>query len=522
MSAMLSGEATPLWELRNIVKRYPGVVANDQVSLRLMPGEIHGLLGENGCGKSTLIKILSGVEQPTEGQILKDGLPVRLRTPIDARNAGIATVFQEFSLVPELSVSENIFLGRSPINRYGLVDWKRIHEDSQRTLDQLGLRDRIDPGMTVGSLSVAQQQLVEIAKAISIDAKTLILDEPTAALSAAEISFLHDLLRRLRSERHAILYISHRLDEVVSLIDVATVLKDGRRVRAPGEGKIAVEPLVSAMIGHDIKDHFPPIADGSGQALLEVQNVANDRRLRNASFTLHAGEILGIAGLMGSGRSALLRTIFGLERMSSGEIRFRSNLYQPSSPIDATRRGIALIPENRKSHGLFFNFRGSENATIAALHRLTRFGLLDITAERDAFSTVITELNINKRASTIGVGDLSGGNQQKILLARWMFAEATIFLLDEPTQGIDIGAKIAVYQLLRKLTRENKAVILVSSDLEELLALSNRIAILSNGILTEAQPSSTFNPHLLSLAIASGGTGACPAPPPRHTDPCHV
>lgn len=506
--------ATPLWELRNIVKQYPGVMANDHICLTLMPGEIHGLLGENGCGKSTLIKILSGVDQPTSGEILREGHPTPLYSPTDARRAGIATVFQEFSLVPDLSVAENIFLGRAPTNRCGLVDWNKIHEGSLRTLTRLGLQGQIDLQATVRSLSVAQQQLVEIAKAVSTDAKTLILDEPTAALSLPEIACLHDLLRRLRSQGHAILYVSHRLDEVVSLIDVATVLKDGRRVKAPGEIEIAIAPIVTAMIGQDLSEHFPPGGFSSHDVLLEARDLASAGCLRDVSFRLHAGEILGIAGVMGSGRSGLLRTLFGLEPRSKGSLSLRAANYEPSSPTDAIHRGIAFIPENRKSDGLFFNFSGPENSTIASLDKITRLGLLNFDSEREAFSTLTSELQISKRAAQVKVGELSGGNQQKIILARWMFSGADIFLLDEPTQGIDVGAKASIYQLLRTLTQQGKGIVLVSSDLEELLALSDRIAILRGGVLEDIRSAAEFDEHRLSVAIQRQHEARTPFSPP--------
>lgn len=501
-----SSEPTPLWELRDIVKRYPGVTANDRVSLKLMPGEIHGLLGENGCGKSTLIKILSGVEQPTEGQIFREGQLIQLNSPVAARHAGIATVFQEFSLVPDLSVAENIFLGRTFTNRFGLVDWDRINIESLRTLQELGLAAEIDPHATVRSLSVAQQQLVEIAKAVSTNARTLILDEPTAALSLPEIERLHALLRRLKSGGHAILYVSHRLDEVVSLIDVATVLKDGRRVRAPGEIEIAIEPIVAAMIGRDLAEHFPPGAHASETVLFEVEKLGSHEGIRDVSFTLHEGEILGIAGVMGSGRTSLLRALFGLEPLKAGCMRLRNAAYAPRSPAEAIDRGVAFIPENRKSDGLFFNFGGAENSTIASLDKITRLGLLDFAAERSSFAALSRDLAIPQRATSIKVDGLSGGNQQKIVLARWVFREADVFLLDEPTQGVDVGAKASIYQHVRTLTRQRKAIVLVSSDLEELLALSDRIAILRNGVMTDIQPASAFDEHSLSVATAGALT----------------
>jgi ribose transport system ATP-binding protein len=501
------GETKPLWELRDIVKRYPGVTANDHVSLELAPGVIHGLLGENGCGKSTLIKILAGVEQPTEGEIFKGGVRIHLRSPLEARRAGIATVFQEFSLVSDLSVAENIFLGRPLTNSFGLVDWTRINAESVRTLEYLGLAGEIDPRATIRSLSVAQQQLVEIAKAVSTNARTLILDEPTAALSLPEIERLHGLLRRLKSNGHAILYVSHRLDEVVSVIDVATVLKDGRRVRGPGEIEIAIDPIVAAMIGRDLAEYFPPGSSASDEVMFEAEGLASREHVAGVSFALHSGEVLGIAGAMGSGRTSLLRTVFGLQSAATGSMRLRHRDYAPSSPTEAIHRGVAFVPENRKSDALFFNFGGAENASIASLGKITRIGLLEMEAERASFATLSRDLAISPRAARVKVGSLSGGNQQKIVLARWIFHGADLFLLDEPTQGIDIGAKASIYQLLRKLTREGKAIVLVSSDLDELLALSDRIAVLRNGAIAEIRPADCFDKHALSVAMA-GATGA--------------
>lgn len=507
--------ALPLWELRDITKRYPGVTANDGINLKLFSGEIHGLLGENGCGKSTLIKILSGVEQPTQGQIFRTGAPIVLRSPVEARVAGIATVFQEFSLVPELTVAENIFLGRAPLKKpLGLVDWRRMREEAARTLRTLGIEDGINPYARVRSLSVAQQQLVEIAKAVSTDAKTLILDEPTAALSVSEIERLHALLRRLKDSGHAVLYVSHRLDEVVSLIDVATILKDGKRVSAPGETAIAIKPIVAAMIGEDIREHYPPGSHATENTVFAGERLATANGVADASLSVRKGEILGIGGVMGSGRTSLLRAIFGLDALKSGAMQLRDRPYRPRDPGDAIERGVAFVPENRKSDGLFFNFSGPENSTIASLQKITRYGLLSANVERQAFAALTRQLAIHPRAGTVKVGSLSGGNQQKIVLARWMFRDAELFLLDEPTQGIDVGAKTATYGLMRELTQQGKAIILVSSDFGELLAMSDRIAVIRNGVVSETKPASHFDEHTL-LAAAAGGAEERSAALPR-------
>jgi ABC-type sugar transport system ATPase subunit len=495
----------PRWALTDIVKRYPGVLASDHVTLELRSGEIHGLLGENGCGKSTLIRILSGVERPDAGQIAKDGIAISFDSPLEARRAGIATVFQEFSLVPELSVAENIALGsKLPTTKLGTVDWRRIDASAAEVLAELGMAGEIDARLPVSALSVAQQQLVEIAKAISARAETLILDEPTAALSEKEIERLHDLLRTLKARGQSILYVSHRLDEVVSVVDVVTILKDGRRVSAPGEIEIAIVPIVSAMIGADIETFYPPRGQPGDEVVLSVSGLDNQRHFTDVSFELRRGEILGIAGSMGSGRSSLLRTIFGVHRPDSGSIRLHGKPYLPSDTNIAVGSRFALVPENRKTDGLFFNFSGPENASIAALSKIGAGPLLSRRKERRGFSELSDLLKFSRNAAETPVRSLSGGNQQKIVLSRWLFADAEVFLLDEPTQGIDVGAKKSMYELLRQLAANGRSVVLVSSDFEELIAMSDTIRILRDGRLGPALPAAGLTARELAVAAAGG------------------
>ncbi len=494
------------WSLHNIVKRYPGVTANDNIGIDLRAGEIHGLLGENGCGKSTLIRILSGVERPDEGQIIKDGVPQSFASPQEARRAGIATVFQEFSLLPELSVAENIALGGEIVRtRLGLVDWRRTNARAAEVLTELGLSQEISPTVAVKNLSVAQQQLVEIAKAISARAETLILDEPTAALSESEILRLHELLRSLRAPGHSILYVSHRLDEVVRIVDVVTILKDGRRVSAPGETEVAIAPIVKAMIGADVEAFYPARSASAGDLVLSARGLGNGRHFTDVSFDLRRGQVLGIAGNMGSGRSSLLRTIFGVHSPDAGKIVLRGRTYRPNDTASAVKSGLALIPENRKTDGLFFNFSAPSNTTIAALHRITKGILLGRGVEKQAFSALAERLKLSRHAAMASVSSLSGGNQQKVVLSRWLFAQSEVFLLDEPTQGIDVGARKSMYDLLRKLTASGKAVMLVSSDFEELVAMSDTICVLRGGRLSSASPASNFTARSLAI-LASGGS----------------
>jgi ribose transport system ATP-binding protein len=474
----------PAWELRSIVKRFPGVVANDGVSLSINTGEIHGLLGENGCGKSTLIKILCGVHQPDDGQILRRGEPIAFEGPIAARKAGIATVFQEFSLVPSLTVAENIYLGQTP--KRGLsVDWKAMRKGAAAMLARMEVA--IDPDKMVGALSVAEQQLVEIAKALAADASMIILDEPTTALGAEEIARLHAILRRLRTRGAAILYISHRLDEVVELVDVVTILKDGKVVsRAQGKD-ISVANIVRTMVG-EISDHYPKQHNSTNRILLEVRDISTENRVNGASFTVREGEVFGLGGVLGSGRTEVARALFGLDRLTHGEIIWKGKGRHFADPDDAIAAGFAFVPENRKFDGLFFNFTGLANISISALGKLGPHGTISLRRELEAGRELIGVLSISKSAERQDVGMLSGGNQQKIVIARWLFAGAELFILDEPTQGIDIGARVSVYEIINRITAEGKSVILISSDHNELIMMSDRVGIMSEGRIVNIKP----------------------------------
>lgn len=482
---MAPEQMQPLWELDNITKIYPGVRANDGVSIALYPGEIHGLLGENGSGKSTLIKILSGVHQPDSGCIRYLGKEVRLESPTAARQKGVATVFQEFSLVPTLTVAENIFLGR-PLRRAGsLLDWKQMRREAADILSKLELK--IDPDRPVGDLSVAEQQLVEIAKSIQLDAKMLILDEPTTALGEQEIAALHALLRRMKGRGVAILYISHRLDEVVALVDTVTILKDGKVVSSRDPSSLQINSIVKQMVGRDIKQHYPKDHNASEEVLLDVRGLASAAGVHDVSFKLRRGEVFGLGGVIGSGRTEIARALFGLDRLRAGEIYMNGKQVYPRSPREAINAGIAFLPENRKADGLFFNFTGAPNTSSAALKRLTTFGLLNKRREGEMFRDYVDDLQIAVSSAAQLVLYLSGGNQQKVVIARWLFANSTVLILDEPTQGIDIAAKIAVYKLINQLTAEGRAVILISSDHNELIAMSDRIGIVRSGSIVEVR-----------------------------------
>ncbi len=496
----MMSETTPLWEFSDISKAYPGVLANDKVCIKLMKGSIHGLLGENGCGKSTMIKTLSGVQQPDSGSILHAGEEVQISDPLAARGLGIATVFQEFSIVPTLSVGENIFLGNMPRSQLGVIDWRKVNSESARVLREMDVD--IHPEAITGDLSVGEQQLVEIAKAIAMDASMIILDEPTAALGEDEIEQLHQLLRNMRSRGTAILYVSHRLDEVERIVDEVTILRNGRVVSAAGETEINVSEIVSAMVGGDVGEHYPKEYNATDEVVLHASGLQTKSGVTDATFDLRRGEVLGLGGVLGSGRTEIARALFGVDALTDGSIVLGGVPVQFRNEIEAIRAGMALVPENRKFDGLFFNFRASGNITAASLAEISKLGVLDLAAEADGTKRLIEELEISAQAEAKTVNFLSGGNQQKIVIARWLFSDAQILILDEPTQGIDIGAKIAVYKLMNALTRAGKSIVLISSDHDELLAMSDRVAIVQHGAIKKIVAANTLSHDDLVRASA--------------------
>jgi ribose transport system ATP-binding protein len=382
-------------------------------------------------------------------------------------------------------VAENIFLGRH-LSRGGvLLNWQQMEQEAGRILGELEIE--IAPDRLVSDLSVAEQQLVEIAKAILLDAKMLILDEPTTALGEHEIAALHALLRRMKRRGVSILYISHRLDEVVSLVDTVTILKDGRVVSTAEESSLDIDQIVAKMVGREVKQHYPKEQNGTEELLLQVRGLSSSAGVRNVSFTVRRGEVFGLGGVIGSGRTEIARALFGLDRIYGGEVIVNGRQVRLRSPRDAINAGFAFLTENRKTDGLFFNFTGAPNTSSAALNKLTRFGLLRKRREEDTFKHYVNDLEILVSSLRQLVLHLSGGNQQKVVIARWLFANSKVLILDEPTQGIDIAAKVAVYRLINKLTAEGRAVVLISSDHNELIAMSDRIGIVRHGSIVEVR-----------------------------------
>jgi ABC-type sugar transport system ATPase subunit len=487
------------WELRNVRKTFGAILANDNVSLGLRAGQIHGLVGENGSGKSTLIRTLCGVHRPDSGAVLRAGRPVQLDSPLAARALGIATVFQEFSLIPDLTVAENVWLGRWR-GGAGRVDWRAMHATARGVLDGIGIDIATDA--LVRDLSKARQQMIEIAKAMAAQANLFVLDEPTTALGMREADHLHDLLRRMRDHGAAILYISHRLDELVRLSDVVTVMRNGRVVSTADTTPLEVDGIVTLMIGEEVREHYGKAPATAGEPLLEVRDLSTAHGVRGVSFTLHRGEVLGLGGMLGAGRSEIARALFGVDRLTSGEIRRNGARLELRRPADAIAAGIAFLTEDRKIDGLFPNFTGAQNITVATLHRHDRGLWLDLENERRESRAVIERLQVAPHAERALVDGLSGGNQQKLLLGRWLGTDADVFILDEPTQGIDVGAKVAIYRLINELTGAGKGVILISSDDKELLSMSDRIAVVRRGrIVRFARPDELSKADLLVTPI---------------------
>jgi ribose transport system ATP-binding protein len=471
----------PFLEMRGIVKQFPGVLALNGVDLDVRPGEVHVLLGENGAGKSTLIKVLSGVYAPEAGEILFDGQAVRIRNPHDAQRLGVSTIYQEFNLVPDMNVAENIFLGREPmISRLlGLVDRKKLFAQTRQVLSTFDLQ--VEPGAIVKRLGIAQQQMVEIAKALSLQCRVIIMDEPTAVLTTHEIDTLFRTIRDFKARGIAIIYISHRLEEVKTIGDRATVLRDGAKVGTVAVADTPVEQLVRMMVGRDLKEKFPKVSVEPGEEVLRVENLQRKGILHGISFSLRRGEILGVAGLVGSKRTEMARAIFGADKLDSGQIIVRGKRARIIWPFHAIRERMALVPEDRKRHGILACLPVRANITLGALRRFSRGGLLDLGREKKAAQDFATSLRVATPSLERWAMYLSGGNQQKIVIGKWLGTEADIFLFDEPTRGIDVGAKVEVYQLMGELVQRGAAILMISSELPEILGMSDRILVMRAG-----------------------------------------
>ena len=474
-------------QAKNISKAFGGIKALEGVSLDVYKGKVNAIVGENGAGKSTLMKVLTGVYQGYDGQIILNGRPVTFTNPKEAQNSGIAIIHQELNLIPYLSVAENVFLGREFINRLGLIDTKRMYGETQKLLERLDLH--INPRIQVSHLRIGQQQIVEIAHALSLDARIVIMDEPTSAISEHEIRVLFELIRSLKAQGVAIVYITHKLDELFQIADSVTVLRDGKLVGSSSMEEVTHDDIVRMMVGRDIKDFFVKADVTQSGEVLSVRNMclAHPRRrgdymVDHVSFTVKAGEVLGIFGLMGAGRTELLEAIFGLHPgRSSGDIFLKNRQVKVNAPTDAIRLGIGFIPEDRKREGLVLQMSVAASMSLASLEQTERFGFLSATRETQLAQGYVERLRIKTPSVQQVVENLSGGNQQKVVIAKWLAIHPRILLLDEPTRGIDVNAKNEIYRLISELSQAGLAIVMVSSELPEIMAIADRIMVLSEG-----------------------------------------
>jgi len=488
--------------LRGIRKAYPGVVALDGVDLDLFAGEVHVLLGENGAGKSTLMKIISGAVARDAGEIRMKGAPVELADPRQAQALGIGIIYQEFNLVPQLTAGENILLGREPLRLPGVIDQRRLMREAQRQLDELGVA--IDARAVVSRLSVAEQQMVEVAKALSLHARVLIMDEPTSALTAQEITELFAAIRRLRARGVAIVYISHRMEELFAIGDRVTVLRDGRPVGTRRIQETDMTELVRLMVGRDLKDHFPKQRAVVGDEVLRVERLRRDGVLHDINFALRRGEVVGLAGLMGSGRTELARALFGADAIDGGRVLVHGVERRIGSPREAIDLGFGFLTEDRKQQGLVLVLSVQENICLPSVGRWSRAGIVQTGRETEAAARRIAELRIKTPSPRQRVGHLSGGNQQKVVLGKWLCTDADILIFDEPTRGIDVGAKVEIYQLINQLAARGAAILMISSELPEILGLSDRILVMHAGrIAGEFAAADATQEKLLAAALGS-------------------
>lgn len=487
--------------MEHITKVFPGVKALDDVSFTLHEGEVHALMGENGAGKSTLMKILSGVYTKTAGKIFINGEEVEIKDTNDAGQLGIAIIHQELNMAEHLTVMENIFLGRE-IVKHGLLQKKAMRQKTKEYLQYLNVD--LSPDQIVGQLTVSKQQMVEICKALSTNAKVLIMDEPTSALSEEEVGDLFKVIRQLRDQGHGIVYISHRMDEMKQIVDRVTVMRDGEYILSSDLKDISMADMIKAMVGREIKEQYPRIAPLPGKPLLEVTHVSQGKRLHDISFSVSTGEIVGIAGLVGAGRSEMVRTIFGADPRDSGEIVLDGKQLAIHNPGDAIRDGIVLVPEDRKRDGLAVNLSVADNIKLANLDILSdKVGIVNEKKSAAMVKKAIHDLSIKVSRPSVMARTLSGGNQQKVVVGKWLARTSKLVIFDEPTRGIDIAAKVEIYELMNNLKRQGIGVIFISSELPEVLGMADRILVMSEGrLIGELTHDEATQDKIMSLATA--------------------
>jgi rhamnose transport system ATP-binding protein len=502
---------TPLLRLTNMSKSFGGVRALRDVSFELLPGEVHALVGENGSGKSTLIKTITGAHRPDSGTIEINGRPVAENDPLTSKTLGVAAIYQQPALFPDLTVAENIALALEPSGAWRRIHWGRRHARARDLLDQLGAR--IDPAAEVRSLTMPEQQLVEIAKAIGADAKAVIMDEPTASLSEREVENLFRVIGELKVRGIGVVYVSHRLDELPRIADRVTALRDGSLVGTQPMAGTTRADLIRMMVGRELAAVFPKKEAAIGKVILETRNLSCSAfGVRGVSLTVREGEIVGLAGLVGAGRTELARVLFGLTPADEGEILLRGERVHIDSPAAAVALGIAYVPEDRRRHGVILDLPVAANATLAVLRTVSRGGFLNFRRERALAEDLVRKLGVKTPTVETPVGNLSGGNQQKVALARWLAAGPSLIILDEPTQGVDVGAKAEIHALMSDLAARGLAVLMISSELPEVLGMSDRIAVMHGGTITGVLERGEANQErVFELALGQKTAKAVPA-----------
>ncbi|MDX9801299.1 MAG: sugar ABC transporter ATP-binding protein [Spirochaetia bacterium] len=502
-------EENYILQMKNIVKTFPGVKALKGVNLDVKTGEIHALMGENGAGKSTLVKCLAGIQNQTSGEIFYDGKIRGNYNTAQALKMGISMIHQELSPVIHRSIMENIWLGREPLNRIGLVDHKKMYELSIGVLKEIELNE--DPRTEMTALTVAKMQMIEIAKAISYDAKLIIMDEPTSALTDREVNQLFKIMKKLKESGKSIIYISHKLEEVFKITDRVTVYRDGEYVGSEDTNKLSTEKMINMMVGRNVDEMFPKIKCPIGEIKLEVKNLSHIRYFKNVSFTVRKGEILGFSGLVGSGRTEVIETIFGTRKNAGGTIYIDGKEVKINHTRDAISKGMAFLTEDRRSTGIFPMLTVRLNIVISNLQKyINKFGLIKYGEIKTDCDDYVKRIQIKTPSLMQQVGNLSGGNQQKVLVARWLLTKPEILFLDEPTRGIDVGAKAEIHKIITKLAGEGKSIVMISSELPEIMGMSDRIVVMHEGCVTGILDNSKelTQEKLMAYATGTAGTGA--------------
>ncbi len=497
--SVAGNEAPPVLELKDVSKSFGAVVALRHADLTLRAGSIHAVVGENGAGKSTLVKIMAGLYQRDTGTFEMDGEPVAFRTTAEAKAAGVAVIYQEPTLFPDLSVTENVFMGRQPIGRLGRIDRAAMRAEVVQLMDRLGVR--IDPDRPAQGLSIADQQIIEIAKAISLDARVLIMDEPTAALSGVEVERLFAVARSLRDEGRALMFISHRFDEVFGLCDTITVMRDGSYVDTVVTTETSVPAIVRMMVGRDVNELFPKVEAPIGEPVLQVRGLTSPGRFADINFEVRAGEILALAGLVGAGRSEVARAVFGVDSYTEGEVLLDGKRLSMGKPAEAMKAGIGFVPEDRRAQGLVLDAAIATNITDAIRDTLVAAGgVITRARENDAAQTWAKALEVKAPSLDTPAGNLSGGNQQKVVLAKWLATQPRLLIIDEPTRGIDVGTKSEVHRRMSELAGQGLAILMISSELPEVLGMADRVLVMHEGRLTADLSRADATPETVMFA----------------------